>query len=90
MGIERFIGIDLAWAQAGSRIKPNETGVAAIDGRGVVIGCGWTFGLEETMAWLANVGGSTLVFVDAPLVVDNPAGSGAASGKSVSGTAGGR
>lgn len=76
MGIERFIGIDLAWAQGGSRTKPNETGVAAIDGRGVVIDCGWTFGLEETMAWLAKtaVGGSTLAFVDAPLVVDNPAG----------------
>ncbi|MFD3496671.1 DUF429 domain-containing protein [Streptomyces sp. NPDC058676] len=76
MGIERFIGIDLAWAQGGARTKPNETGVAAIDGRGVVIECGWTFGLEETMAWLAKtaVGGSTLAFVDAPLVVDNPAG----------------
>ncbi|QEU69678.1 DUF429 domain-containing protein [Streptomyces galilaeus] len=70
------MGIDLAWAQGGSRAKPNETGVAAIDGRGVVIDCGWTFGLEETMAWLAKtaVGGSTLAFVDAPLVVDNPAG----------------
>ncbi|WP_033327657.1 DUF429 domain-containing protein [Streptomyces yerevanensis] len=76
MGIERFIGIDLAWAQGGARVKPNETGVAAIDGHGVVIDCGWTFGLEETMAWLAKtaVGGSTLAFVDAPLVVDNPAG----------------
>ncbi len=37
MGIERFIGIDLAWAQGGARTKPHETGVAAIDGRGVVI-----------------------------------------------------
>ena len=76
MGIERFIGVDLAWALGGARTKPNETGVAAIDGRGVVIDCGWTFGLEETMAWLAKtaVGGSTLAFVDAPLVVDNPAG----------------
>ncbi|WP_413471470.1 DUF429 domain-containing protein [Streptomyces sp. MB09-02B] len=50
--------------------------MAAIDGRGVVIDCGWTFGLEETMSWLARtaVDGSTLAFVDAPLVVDNPAG----------------
>ncbi|MFH9684826.1 DUF429 domain-containing protein [Streptomyces sp. NPDC017413] len=76
MGIERFIGIDLAWAQGGARTRPNETGVAAIDGRGVVIDCGWTFGLEETMAWLAKTvaGGSALAFVDAPLVVDNPTG----------------
>jgi predicted RNase H-like nuclease len=80
MGIERFIGVDLAWAQSGApggaRTKPNETGVAAIDGRGVVIDCGWTCGVEETMAWLAKtaVDGATLAFVDAPLVIDNPAG----------------
>ncbi|MFE6102022.1 DUF429 domain-containing protein [Streptomyces laurentii] len=76
MGIDRFIGIDLAWAQSGARAKPNETGVVAIDGHGVVIECGWTRGLDETMSWLAKtaVGGSTLAFVDAPLVVDNPAG----------------
>ncbi|MFJ4744979.1 DUF429 domain-containing protein [Streptomyces sp. NPDC088775] len=76
MRIERFIGIDLAWAQSGARTKPNETGVAAIDAHGVVIECGWTRGLEETMSWLARtaVDGSTLAFVDAPLVVDHPAG----------------
>ncbi|WP_217561229.1 DUF429 domain-containing protein [Streptomyces sp. GbtcB6] len=76
MGIERFIGIDLAWAQSRARAKPNETGVAAIDRHGVVIECGWTCGLEETMSWLARtaVDGSTLAFVDAPLVVDNPVG----------------
>ncbi|WP_424920270.1 DUF429 domain-containing protein [Streptomyces sp. wa13] len=76
MRIERFMGIDLAWAQSGARTKPNETGVAAIDAHGVVIECGWTRGLEETMSWLARtaVDGSTLTFVDAPLVVDNPAG----------------
>ncbi|MEW2521746.1 DUF429 domain-containing protein [Actinacidiphila alni] len=76
MRIDRFIGIDLAWAQGGARTQPNETGVAAIDGHGVVIDCGWTRGLDETMSWLARtaVDGSTLAFVDAPLVVDNPAG----------------
>ncbi|GAB2975029.1 DUF429 domain-containing protein [Streptomyces pseudoechinosporeus] len=76
MGIERLIGIDLAWAQGGARVKPNETGIVAIDGRGVVIDCDWTVGLEETMSWLAKtaVDGSTLTFVDAPLVVDNPTG----------------
>lgn len=76
MGIDRFIGIDLAWAQSGARAQPNETGVAAIDAHGVVIECGWTRGLDETMSWLAKtaVDGSTLAFVDAPLVVDNPVG----------------
>lgn len=70
------MGVDLAWAQSGDRTKPNETGVAAIDRHGVVIDCGWTRGLEETVSWLArtSVDGSTLAFVDAPLVVDNPVG----------------
>ncbi|WP_405923353.1 DUF429 domain-containing protein [Streptomyces sp. NBC_00035] len=76
METERFIGIDLAWAHGGARAKPNETGVAAVDRSGVVLECGWTRGLEETMSWLARtaVDGSALAFVDAPLVVDNPAG----------------
>ncbi|MFI6333958.1 DUF429 domain-containing protein [Streptomyces sp. NPDC050535] len=76
METERFIGVDLAWAHSGTRTKPNETGVAAIDRRGVVVDCGWTRGIEETMAWLARtaVDGSALAFVDAPLIVDNPAG----------------
>ncbi len=76
MRIERFIGIDLAWAQSGARTQPNETGLAAIDAHGVVIECGWTRGLEETMSWLARTAfdGSALALVDAPLVVDNPVG----------------
>ncbi|MEV7345867.1 DUF429 domain-containing protein [Streptomyces sp. NPDC093544] len=76
MAIERFIGIDLAWAQGGPRSRPNETGVAVIDGLGQVIDCGWTRGLEETMSWLGEVvvDGASLCFVDAPLVVDNPTG----------------
>ncbi|WP_326719535.1 DUF429 domain-containing protein [Streptomyces sp. NBC_00243] len=76
METERFIGIDLAWAHGGARAKPNETGVAAVDRSGVVLECGWTRGLAETMSWLARaaVDGSALAFVDAPLVVDNPAG----------------
>ncbi|MCX5562067.1 DUF429 domain-containing protein [Streptomyces sp. NBC_00038] len=76
METERFIGIDLAWAHGGARAKPNETGVAAVDRSGTVLECGWTRGIEETKSWLARtaVGGSALAFVDAPLVVDNPAG----------------
>jgi len=76
MAMERFIGVDLAWAQGGPRRRANETGVAVIDGSGVVIDCGWTRGIDETLSWLGRVavGGSCLVFVDAPLVVDNPSG----------------
>ncbi len=76
MGMQRFVGVDLAWAPTGNRIGPRETGVAVIDGTGTVIDCGWTRGVEDTLAWIAEVtvDGSTLAFVDAPLVVDNPTG----------------
>lgn len=76
MGIRRFIGIDLAWARTGARGGPNETGVAVVDAAGTVLDCGWTRGVEETLAWIAGAaaGGSALAFVDAPLVVDNPTG----------------
>jgi hypothetical protein len=67
--MRRFIGIDLAWARTGRRGGPNETGVAVIDGTGTVLACGWTRGVEETIAWMteAAVEGSPLAFVDAPL-----------------------
>ncbi|MFF0140558.1 DUF429 domain-containing protein [Streptomyces sp. NPDC005227] len=77
MALERFIGIDLAWALGGGRARPNETGVAVIDARGEVIDCGWTRGVDETADRIASVAGdgsSSLAFVDAPLVVDNPSG----------------
>ncbi|MFE6755985.1 hypothetical protein ACFVDQ_20660 [Streptomyces sp. NPDC057684] len=49
MRIERFIGIDLAWAQSGARTQPNERGVAAINAHGVVMKCGRTRG-DDVMA----------------------------------------
>ncbi|WP_028801734.1 DUF429 domain-containing protein [Streptomyces sp. 142MFCol3.1] len=76
MAIERYIGIDLAWSEGGPRSRPNETGVAVVDASGEVLDCGWTRGIDETVAWLgeAAAGGPALAFVDAPLVVDNPSG----------------
>ncbi|MFD6492314.1 DUF429 domain-containing protein [Streptomyces sp. NPDC060188] len=77
MALERFIGIDLAWGHGGARARPNETGVAVIDARGEIVDCGWTRGVDETADRIASVAGdgsSSLVFVDAPLVVDNPSG----------------
>ncbi|MFG3148596.1 DUF429 domain-containing protein [Streptomyces sp. NPDC048243] len=77
MALERFIGIDLAWAHDEARARPNETGVAVIDGEGEILDCGWTRGIDGTAEWIASVAGggaSSLAFVDAPLVVDNPSG----------------
>jgi hypothetical protein len=71
----RFLGIDLAWAE-GSEAKPaRETGVVALDPSGEVVDAGWTKGLVQSQAWIAEVGqADTLLFIDAPLVVDNPSG----------------
>jgi predicted RNase H-like nuclease len=73
--MELFIGVDLAWAESGGR-APNETGVAALDASGRVVDCGWTLGVEDTVRWIGEVSGQAgaLVFVDAPLVVDNETG----------------
>ncbi len=76
MGIERFVGVDLAWAEDRGAAATNESGVAVIDGSGEVLDAGWTRGLDQTLAWIeaAVAGGEALTFVDAPLVVDNPRG----------------
>jgi Protein of unknown function (DUF429) len=54
----------------------NETGVAVIGCDGAVVDAGWTRGVEQTLTWIVTVtaGADALVFVDAPLVVDNPSG----------------
>ncbi|MBJ7354352.1 MAG: DUF429 domain-containing protein [Thermoleophilaceae bacterium] len=64
-----FIGIDLAWGDA------NESGCVAIDERGLVTGADWTLTHADTLTWVtAHAADDTLLFVDAPLVVNNPIG----------------
>jgi predicted RNase H-like nuclease len=74
--IERFLGVDLAWREATDRSPANETGVVSLDRDGRVLDAGWTRGATETMEWIEKAAGDhgALVFVDAPLVVDNPTG----------------
>ncbi|MCW6004607.1 DUF429 domain-containing protein [Micromonospora sp. CPCC 205371] len=76
MGIERYVGVDLAWAEDRGAAAVNETGVAVIDRHGNVLDAGWTNRMDETLTWIEAVtaGTEALVFVDAPLVVDNPSG----------------
>ena len=71
----RFLGIDLAWAE-GSDAKPaRDSGVVALDSSGEVVDAGWTKGLVQTQAWIAELAqADTLLFIDAPLVVDNSSG----------------
>lgn len=70
-----FLGIDLAWGEGSATKRAADTGVAALDEKGLVIAAGWTCGIVETLEWVeANADLDALLFVDAPLVVDNEAG----------------
>ena len=66
------IGIDLAW---GVSERPNETGVCALAADGRIVAADWTRGVAETVDWILDVAGDhTTLFVDAPLLVENPVG----------------
>ena len=69
MVFEKFVGVDLAWADR------NRTGLAALDSTGVLLEVTDRRTDDEIVEWLAqHTGGSSLVAVDAPLIVKNPAG----------------
>ncbi|MCU1372530.1 MAG: hypothetical protein JWO77_3724 [Ilumatobacteraceae bacterium] len=71
----RTIGIDLAWAEGTGSRAANETGVVALDPDGTVVDAGWTIGVADTIAWIERLAtDDSLVFVDAPLIVDNSMG----------------
>ena len=64
-----YVGIDLAWK------KTNESGVVMLDPAGNVTCAGWTVGVDSTVAWLdKHAPVDALLFVDAPLVVNNKTG----------------
>jgi predicted RNase H-like nuclease len=72
----RTLGIDLAW-NLGTEDRPaNETGVVALEPDGTILDGGWTVGVEATLAWIERLTDpdGTLAFVDASLLVPNPAG----------------
>ena len=67
-----FIGIDLAWAE---KAKPNESGIVMLDESGAIVSAGWVVGIDEVVDWLDRYAPSdALLFVDAPLVVNNARG----------------
>ena len=75
VGIDRFLGVDLAWRESRPGLSANETGVAVLDPDGRVVDAGWTRGLDETVERVAAAGAEpALLFVDAPRVVDNSSG----------------
>lgn len=68
----RCLGIDLAWKDGPDA---PETGVVALEADGTIVDAGWTRGVAATVEWVtAWAEPDTVVFVDAPLLVDNPSG----------------
>ena len=76
MAVTRFLGVDLAWREGRGDLPANETGVALLDPAGRILDAGWTRGVPDTLDWAdAAAGGrDAVMFVDASLVVTNPAG----------------
>ncbi len=71
-GRVRVLGVDLAWSEG---IAANETGVVAVEEDGMIADAGWIRGVPETVAWANDhASRTTVMFVDAPLVVPNPTG----------------
>lgn len=69
-----FIGVDLAWRESTSSKIANQSGVVALEASGLIIDAEWTVGIDETAAWIEKASGDdTVAFIDAPLVVNNPA-----------------
>jgi predicted RNase H-like nuclease len=74
--IQRFLGVDLAWAQRTDGRLDNETGLVALDAAGHVVDAGWSRGVPATLDWIEAVSdpAGTLLFVDASLIVENESG----------------
>lgn len=71
----RFLGVDLAWGEGSSSRRAADSGVVALEESGRVVAAGWTVGIEETLDWVGRFAvEDTLLFVDAPLVVENGSG----------------
>jgi predicted RNase H-like nuclease len=71
----RYLGIDLAWGEGSAQKPANRSGVVALESDGGIADAGWTIGIDDTLRWIdAHAHADTLLFVDAPLLIDNPIG----------------
>ena len=46
--------MDLAWGEGTATRLVNETGLACINGSGEVLDAGWSRGLDDILAWIAE------------------------------------
>ena len=71
----RFLGVDLAWREKSAARTAADTGVVALEPSGEIVAADWTVGIAETVEWIEeHATKDTLLFVDAPLVVENERG----------------
>jgi len=69
------MGIDLAWGKGSKNKKANESGVVLLGSNGDIEDAGWAVGISETIDWVkSHTHEDMLLFVDAPLVVNNESG----------------
>ena len=74
MRISHYVGLDLAWKESIGK-KNNESGIVMLNAFGEIIEAVWTIGIQNTIDWLKhNCHEQVLLFVDAPLVVNNQTG----------------
>ena len=72
-----FAGIDLAWSEGVGSKRPKESGAVMLDAQGHVLHADWTVGVTDTAEWVERHvpdNAHALLFVDAPLVVNNRVG----------------
>ncbi|MBX7134161.1 MAG: DUF429 domain-containing protein [Fimbriimonadaceae bacterium] len=71
-----YLGVDLAWGEGTEEQSANLSGVVALSATGKILDAGWCEGVADVASWMDRLGGSSqsLGFIDAPLVVTNPAG----------------
>jgi hypothetical protein len=71
----RYLGIDLAWGEGTENKPANRSGVVALEPDGTIVDAGWTIGIDQTLLWIDQQShDDALLFVDAPLVIDNATG----------------
>jgi predicted RNase H-like nuclease len=72
--MRRYLGIDLAWGEKPSS-SAAASGVVALEQTGDIVDAGWTRGVDATVEWVqVHATDNCLLFIDAPLVVNNTAG----------------
>lgn len=66
VGVERFLGVDLAWGEGRDGGVVNETGLVCLDRSGQVLAAGLARGVADTLTWI-------LILADGRIVAEGSA-----------------